>query len=250
MEELNEKDEKLSRSLGSLPLVEAPAGFEGAVRSRIAERRSTAASVARPTLLLALKFALPMVVLVFLGTFLIVSNDATGLAEMIPPVTESGNEIAEFDEKPSDELEPPAVSSNGTSRAANAANRADSSRAIKSPAGSEDFGLSPDETTVFPPGVDPRKANAVNMKPPTGGKISPNSLLSFIGITSACSPVSCTVSSVKEASPAERAGVRVGDVIETIGDRPIDSFRNAAVTVDRLGVVRDGKRITITLVVR
>jgi len=248
MEELNKKDEKLSQSLGSLPLVAAPDGFEGAVRSRIAERRS-AASHSRPTLLLALKFALPLLLLVFLGAFLIVSNDATDLTEMVPPIAGSNNEIAEFDDEPGGELASSTINSNGISRPSTAVNRNGSPPATESPI-STDSALSQDDTTRFPPGVDPRNARITNVKPPPSGSVSPISLLSVIGIAGGCSPVSCTVTAVKEDSPAERAGVRVGDVIETIGDRPIDSFRNAAITVDRLGIVRDGKRITISLVVR
>lgn len=65
------------------------------------------------------------------------------------------------------------------------------------------------------------------------------------------------VASVEPGGPAERAGVKTGDVITNIGDQPVEGVRDLSRTVagikpgtqTRLTVVRDGKTQEITVTV-
>jgi hypothetical protein len=249
MEEIRSKDQKeetISRLLGSLPTAEAPENFEAMVRSQIADRRP-AESSGRPVLWLALKFALPMLLLVFLGAFLIVSDDSSLDTGMVPPVDSSSVPSMDLDEKvPSNDV---AVNSRNESGRPQPVNR--NAEVPKTTPPSEVKALSQDDTTRFPPGVDPRNATKTN-KRPSPGRISPISILSFIGITSACSPVSCQVRALQAGGLADRAGVRVGDVVEAIDQRPIDSTHlfSGEVAVRTLRIRRDGKQLTISLTVR
>jgi S1-C subfamily serine protease len=75
-----------------------------------------------------------------------------------------------------------------------------------------------------------------------------------LGLTSA---VGALVSQVVENSPADKAGLRVGDVITSVNGQPVKSnseLRNAigllrvGAAVD-IGLVRDGKSMRVTAVI-
>lgn len=239
-------EEEISRMLASLKGVDAPENFEGAVRSRIAESRD-ARSRSKLSLVLVAKFALPLLLLLTVGGFLIVSDDRSLNVEMVPPVSDEAYEVTAIDASLSDE---PGTSATNTvnSRIAHLpANRSGGDPRPVLKGGSEDIGLSTDDTTVFPDGLDPRNAKAMNIEPPTGRGLSPISLLSMMGILSACAPQSCQVRYVKDSSLAQKAGVRVGDVVKKIGDRPLDSFHSTSFEVNSIEIVRDGKPTTISI---
>lgn len=239
------EQEKVARLLGRLPTTEAPENFEAMVRTRIAERRS-ADSLGRPAFWLAVKFASPMILLLLLGVFLIFSDESTINVGMVPPIEAPSIASAEFAEDPPSN--------------AIAENRGNSSRPVMSPdrdsrqqrgeqGGSQERSLDQDDTTMFPPGVDPRRANSTTQVPPSGGQISPSAILSMFGISTACADVGCAVVSVKESSIASRVGIAPGDLIEAIDDRQINARTSFAgsVTVSSLRIVRAGKRLTVVL---
>lgn len=247
MDEVRSQDhneEQISRLLRDMPAAEAPENFEGMVRTRIAERRSFDRT-GRPVFWLAIKFAAPMVLLLAFGVFLILSDDGSVNVEMIPPVDAPAVASANlsFDETPVK------VSEVNNLKQSPPLNKNAEQRPVEPP--SQDKALSPDDSTRFPPGVDPRKATRTN-EMPSAGRVAPISILSFIGITSACTPVSCQVRAVQPGGLAERSGVRVGDLIEAIDDRPIDSTHtfSGGISVRSLRVKRDGTPITISLNVR
>ena len=238
---MNDREE-VTRILAGLRAVEAPENFEGSVRARIAERR-TVRSATRPSLLLAAKFAIPMLLLMLLGAFLIVSDDRALNTEMVPAIADEAVEAANLGD-----VQVAAPRSAGTPFAdtvvaESAINRNARTTRPDPQGGSQDMALSQDDTTVFPDGVDPRNAKITNAKPPNAGGISPLSILSFIGISGGCTPVSCKVNSVRPASLSAKAGIQSGDVVMAIDDRSIDSFRDSrgAVTVRSLTVVRNGE---------
>lgn len=237
-------DEQISRLLRDMPAAEAPDNFESVVRSRIAERRSVG-RVGRPVFWLAVKFAAPLVLLLAFGVFLVLSDDGSLNVEMVPPVDAPAVASANLsiDETPVNVIAVNNLKQSPTP------NRNSEQRAIEPP--SQDKAVSPDTSTMFPPGVDPRKAIPTNNRP-SDGRIAPISILSFIGITSMCTPVSCQVRAVQPGGLAERSGVRVGDVIEAIDDRPIDSTHvfSGGISVKTLRVKRDGTSLTISLNVR
>lgn len=243
---MKDQEEIIARALSSLKAVEAPEGFEGVVRTRIAEGRKD--ETAAPTFWLVAKFALPMLLLVMLGVFFVVSDDGVVNVEMVPPVGSPSQVIAD--------LPPSDVEKTDMAVAEASIDKTDVSstdRAVPVPTsspqgGSQDHTRAPDESAVFPEGVDPRNANIQGDDPPRQ-PITPLSILSFIGISGGCSPTSCAVRSVQEGSIAERSGVRPGDVIREIDGRAIDSFHSFTgnVTVTRLTVVRGGESISISI---
>jgi membrane-associated protease RseP (regulator of RpoE activity) len=247
MDEVRSQDQnevQISRLLRDVPAVEAPDNFEAMVRSRIAERRPVE-RVGRSVFWLAVKFTAPIALLLAFGVFLILSDDDSLNLGMIPPVDAPGVASANLGIQET----PVNITAVNNVRQPLPLNRSNELRPTE-PA-SQEKALSPDDTLLFPPGVDPRKATRTNERP-SAGRVAPISILAFIGITSACTPSSCQVRAVQPGGVAERSGVRVGDVIEAIDERPIDSTHgfSGEVRVRSLRVRRDGKPLTISLNVR
>jgi len=234
MEETRSQDQEegtISRLLGSLPTAEAPENFEAMVRSQIADRRQTEPS-GRPVLWLALKFALPMLLLVFLGAFLIVSDDSSLNVGMVPPVDSPGVASVDLEEKsPANEL---AVNSRNARQ--QPVNR--NAEVPKNSPSSEEKALSQDDTTMFPPGVDPRRV---------AGKVSAPEILRMLGIEVSCSNAGCKVVSIQANSIASKLGLEKGDLIEAIDGKRIGAGSTVEGKVSSLGIVRAGKRSTIAL---
>ncbi len=234
--------------LAGLKAVEAPEGFEGAVRTKIAEGRRDS-SITRPTLWLAAKFALPLVLLLLLGGFLIVSSDGDVNVEMIQPVGESKTSVAQLDIA---EPTSPAVATaaNGSSlRNASVQSDRNSQTQVNQPqGGSQDLALSPDNTTVFPTDVDPRRSPITNSRPPMGAPISLASVLSMIGISSTCSSAGCLAMKVQEGSIAAIAGIQDGDLISAIDGRPINSGGiSGQFSMSEITLIRAGKKMTFSI---
>jgi membrane-associated protease RseP (regulator of RpoE activity) len=241
-------EEEISRMLASLRAVDAPEDFEGRVRSRIAERRAEP-SLSRPSLFLIAKFAFPLLVLLVVGGFLILSNERELNGDLVPPVGDGTHEVAVVDDSRS--------ASSGISNTSNLnsgvaqvpANRGGVNSRPASQGGSEDIALSADDSAVFPDGVDPRKATVSNGQPPSGGQISPTSVLSMLGVSAQCNSAGCVARTVREESLAAKAGIQNGDLISAIDGRPINSSTNIAgkFTVSELTLIRAGKRMTVSI---
>ncbi|MDI1242795.1 MAG: PDZ domain-containing protein [bacterium] len=248
MSDTMKDEDEISRMLAGLKAVESPDNFEGGVRSRIAVRRDEA-SLSRPSLLLAAKFAFPMLLLLAIGGSLILFNERELSGDLVPPVGDGSLDVAVIEgpgSGPTDISSSPNVNSPLAQVPVNRG--VGNSRAV-SQGGSEDIGLSSDDSTVFPDGVDPRKAIVANGKPPGEGSISPVDVLSMIGISTNCSATGCAVTSVRDGSIAAAAGIESGDLISAIDDRPLNSSRGITgkFTVSELTIVRSGKRMTVSI---
>lgn len=245
---MKDQEEGISRLLASLKTVEAPEGFEGGVRTRIAER-SEARTASQPTIFLVAKFALPLVVLVVLGGFLIVSDDTSVNVNMVPAVADQQQELGVMEESGPEVgavIEP-----NGetVTRKSVSTNKNEKSAARALQGGSQDMGLLPDDSTVFPPGVDPRKARNSNLASPPTGKISLDSVLSMIGISADCSSAGCSAKDVRTGSIAANLGVRGGDRIVAINGKSIDEATavEGRFSLNELTLIRGGSRIVVSL---
>ncbi|MEQ1765764.1 MAG: PDZ domain-containing protein [Pyrinomonadaceae bacterium] len=240
-------EEEISRMLASLKTVDAPENFEGGVHSRIAQHRDER-SLSRPSLLLAAKFALPLGLLLAAGGFLIVSNDGTLNTDLVPPVDDPTHNIAVVDDPQATQSNTSTTINENSQIAQVPVNRVGGNTRTVPQGGSEDIGLSSDDSTLFPDGVDPRKAKVVNGKPPTGGAISPASVLSMIGISSSCSSKGCVATAVREGSIAATAGIENGDLISEIDGRPINANGiSGPFSVSEITLVRAGKKMTVSI---
>ncbi len=243
---MKDQEEQISRLIAGLRPVEAPEGFEGMVRTKIAEGRRES-SGGRPLIWLAAKFALPLILLMLLGGFLIVSQEGDINAEMVPPVGDSRPEVAELDA-----VSPPVldVAATNDSTPRNAAPTSDRNglQVDQPPRGSQDIALSPDDTTVFPSGVDPRRTHGTNSKPPIGGSVSPASVLSMIGIVSNCSPSGCLATEVREGTIAAGAGIQTGDLITALDGRPVTAEGiTGQFSIGEITLVRSGAKMTVSI---
>ena len=248
-------DDDVSKLLNSLERIDAPDDFERHVRRRIAANEKPA-RFDRAVLLLGLKFAAPMLLLALVGAFLIYFNnktpDVTQLPQVIDPFTTNKKDV------PTGANDSGAVASirEGNPSAINGHNSSSGSTPLvnrntnseTSRPGSEERAVEQANKPIYPPGMNPNQ----KIVPPTntsGGSISPDTILSILGIKSTCSRTSCKVVGVQSQGVGEKAGLLVGDVIEAIDDRPIGSTRTSsgAINVSSLRVNRDGKIVTISL---
>lgn len=236
-------EEEISRMLAGLKAVDAPENFEGGVRSRIAMRREQP-SLSRPSLFLVAKFALPLLILLGVGGFLIVSDNGTLQGDMVPPVGDgTKQDVAVFDDPPSGAGAPQTTGVNTVVAQVNRSGT--NSRAVQP---SQDQGLSQDDTTVFPDGVDPRKARVTNGQRPTDGQISLASVLNMIGISASCSAVGCVATEVREGSVAANAGVRAADLLVALDQQPINAATSLkGGSVNTITLVRDGNRMAVSI---
>jgi len=236
-------EEEISRMLAGLKAVDAPQNFEGGVRSRIAMRRE-GSSLSRASVLLVAKFALPLLILLGVGGFLIVSDNGTLQGDMVPPVGDrTKHDVAVFDEPPSGAGAPQTTGVNTVVAQVNRSGT--NSRAVQP---SQDQGLSQDDTTVFPDGVDPRKARVMNGQRPTDGQISLASVLNMIGISASCSAVGCVATEVREGSVAANAGVRAADLLVALDQQPINAATSLkGGSVNTITLVRDGNRMAVSI---
>ena len=241
-------EEEISRMLASLKTFDAPEDLEGRVRSRIARRREEN-SLSRRTWYLVAKFAFPMLLLVVVGGFLIASNERELSLELVPPVGDETRDVAVIE----DQISGPSSIANANNVNSGIAqaplNRSGVNPRPASQAGSEDIALSPDDSIVFPDGVDPRKAAVVNGQPPSEGQIAPTSVLAMLGISAQCNSNGCVTKSVREGSLAALAGIENGDLISAIDGRPINESTRIAgrFTVSELTLIREAKKMTVSI---
>jgi len=253
---VNSDGKDIDVMLGDLPRAEAPLGFESAVRSRIGERDARGWFFS-PVLLLGLKFAAPMAVLAVVGGFLILNGTGTPDTASVPPPTDTINSRAvRAGNDDGTATEPQSEEAVQTETAAGVVKPgsekgADSRRGdTEQPGGgSKDLALSQDDPRINPPEFDPNRRVDVRPEPPKGSGISAESILTMIGIKPDCRPNGCLASAVSKQSIAERSGVKAGDLIESIDDKPIKAGTvfDGTVSVRTLALRRSGKRITVSL---
>jgi membrane-associated protease RseP (regulator of RpoE activity) len=190
-----------------------------------------------------------MLLLFVVGGFLILFNEQELSEDMVPSVRDGSSDVALIDDS---QPNPPSITNTehlNSSTAPAAVNRAGGKSRTVSRGGSEDVGLTHDDSTVFPDGVDPRKATIANIGPPSDGAISPAEALSMIGVSSSCSSIGCAVTAVREGSIAAIAGIQNGDLISAIDGRPVSSSKviTGMFTINELTLVRSGRKMTVSV---
>lgn len=254
--ENGQEDTEVSAALGRLGKVIAPARFEANVRSAI-EARSQPSFFNTPGFLLGLKFAVPAIVLLFLGAFLLfstggVDNDQIAVSE--PAAQPAATDVAPVvpaSEPPSAGQVNNVVAEGGQVNTQVPVNRTPrgsrtSGNGQEFRGGSRDFALSPDNTSIRPKVVDP------DQKPVTAsptGSVTAETILSKMGIDSKCIEKGCNAVSVRSASIGGRSGVKEGDVIEAIDGKPVDAGTEfkGNVIIRNITVRRDGKQVIVPL---
>lgn len=231
-EELNTDEKAIAELLGALPRVLTPNDFDFRVKARIAAGEpSKKAWTWFPT---AARLALPLLILVAIGGYFAfqtikptarevgsipeVKTENTVQGIMIPSnstgvLPESGGIAGRIPAKPQ-EIEPKFTipGSNAVIASAN----------IERPGGgSFDSGVKPSRM-IYPPGINPNAK--IPMRPKdfdNPGQILAKDVLTQFGVNVVYSEIGWKVESVKTNSPAQRAGIKAGDVVEAMNDQPV-----------------------------
>lgn len=244
--------DEVATALSNLKRVDAPGDFDFKLRARIAQ--SEPAQVRRTGMLLAAKFALPVVVLLGFGAFLIVSNGDGPAVSGVPQMVDQPVQSA-----PTGETELPAAGDGGVASATSPASPAGNNQTNRSsnskgaidqllPAGgSVDSAIEP-ESALLPRGFDSNpKIDPGSIQ--SNSQFSVNDLLSMIGANGEFTGGGFLVRSVSVNSVAARAGLRGGDMIEAINDKAINAqtvFRGAF-SGKNIRISRDGRRMSLNL---
>jgi len=246
-----EQEEKVASLIGRLGRIEAPAGFEQRVMTRIGELNAGAER--RPTFLLLLKFAAPAAALLLMGALFVFFGDRGVNVTSVPPVQDGAISVAKTDNVQQTDGAGSAAGApltgnqNPTSRA-NAGRHSKRNSRSRSSIGSEDIAVEGPGETITPPGLDPRPRNIdpSTVSPNAGSKVG--DVLSFVGINAACGGDGCRVTSLSKGSLAERAKLNVGDRIISIDGRVLDasSAFSSPPTFKSIQVVRDGSIINLS----
>lgn len=236
----NVEDTKLRELLGSLPRVDAPRNFEFAVKSEIARRQTEMPKT--PSFLPILRFVLPLCLIILFGGFVAFNllfsaniKDVPEVAEKIAPppeiriTPEITSNPAPVSNNPSNadlkKQETAAISSQNKKTASGTRTNFPKNSVHSQTIDEEENkfagtieSASKEGRNVLPKGINPNQkitppANLAGQNSFTAAEI-----LREIGIET---DANLQVKTVKHNSPAERAGVKNGDVVEAIDDRKI-----------------------------
>lgn len=266
---------RLLEMLGGLEPVDVPKDFNVQVRARIARGRPESPSVFIP----ALRYVLPLVIVLAVVSFVAVNTlyfvdpgspvvqsnpsdsvekpvDDIALQEESIPVLEgqTDNTVAV-----SAENENPAVvrelTAGQTKNNSNSGGIRDIGPTAEpdvlrdSGGGSQVLSVSPGREVITPLGINTNTQNLAvppTMNPRT---FTVTEVLSLIGIELTTDDENRRVKSVTQNSPAERSGVRTGDVIEEIDGKPLigENLRERSFQGNKLTVRRADKRLEIVI---
>jgi membrane-associated protease RseP (regulator of RpoE activity) len=254
--EILDRDElTVSRLVAELAPVEAPANFERRVMSQIAEGRPRQRSMfAFP----ALVYALPAVVVLLLGAFVIfkLRQPAVVPSEIADSQPASAVEQAPIQSHPTLAPQSPTVAQNDANQSAPQFSSAQQTQPRQSAltnsnkgGGSITFGVNQTRQPM-PEGLDPR-SHRTNVNPKeiiSSTPIGIREILMMIGMTAEFNN-EWRVTGVTANSPAEKSGIKVGDVVVTINDQQLTAKTTyqGAGTFSTVTVRRDGKVIPIKL---
>lgn len=248
----DEKEDKVAELLGGLQRVDAPAGFEDRVMSRI-KGSPTGERSRGPTFRLGLKFAAPAAALLLIGLIFVLLGGREPDITLVPPVQDGPVSPPRSEEIPSN-TETAAVGSPSSDEASrtpktNRSRISNGTARPRSSVSSEDMAVQGPGETFTPPGLDsrPRGIDPTNVSP--GGGVGVRDVLSFIGIAADCGQDGCRVTSLSNGSLADRAKLNVGDRIVSIDGRPINGSTAFAgpTSFKSFQVVRGGRTIALSL---
>jgi hypothetical protein len=248
----------ISRLLGALTRVDAPADFQIHVRSRITEREPRALP----------GFQLPRALRYLTGVAAVVAiagvfgyvwlNSGQRLEDVPVAVVDSPDRQPQTAAPADTKTLPPAnivsdekaaVSSPVTAGPARRQLRiqettGSSTNEDTGPVGSSRTLAERESRKVYPKGVDPDHARLPKPREFAGGShIKASDVLSLLGIHALFTGSGWRVDSVSVNTTAERVGIIVGDVIEAINDQPLDERTSFSgnFTGRSLTIVRDGR---------
>ncbi|MCU1288851.1 MAG: hypothetical protein JWN60_1080 [Acidobacteria bacterium] len=280
---LTAEDRKLRQMLGGLKKVNAPANFNFQLKARIANAEKNHSP--RPFLLPALRFVMPLSVIVLLAVFTFfnlsfrdgvqneqiaqtapkVQNEAQTVSNAViskPIEQATAAPVAPVNKNIEAKTSVPEIARLETKAAANNANYIK----IKDTASSQKAGRERNsdnsfsgmrQSTLKIAEVLTQKSSNPNFgaaKPPLvqQSKISLQGVLLEIGIEANFDEKNWKILSIKENSPAMRAGFKSGDLIESIDDKQLSSD---AVLLQKFSgkvfrILREGKQMIIDLTVK
>ncbi|KXK00773.1 MAG: hypothetical protein UZ17_ACD001002116 [Acidobacteria bacterium OLB17] len=253
-----DRDAEIADLLKAMPYAEPPKDFEFRVSARIASARTAA----KPRGLLgALRIAIPAAALLavtgtvfvlnpYLAETDVVSKPAeTGIASDKGPMTDVRPAVPER----AAEIPPTTFASNGPAIESPRQRPEDQLLASRShgPSNDETGGTSFVESgtqgvKLYPSGIDPN-AGAVRQSDGLPQKgIAIRDILAQLGLTLGGG---LRVNAVNPNGIAERSGVRLGDVIESLNGQAItdETMLFGTVTARRIGVRRDGRLVELSL---
>jgi membrane-associated protease RseP (regulator of RpoE activity) len=256
-------DDEVTTLLGALPRVEAPGDFDFGVRAKIAQGRGR-----RTGVLPLLKLAAPLALLLVITGFVFYYGNAepNNLPEVVagPPQTtapaSSTPEIPVVTQTPqlAQRVDEPLRPQTASARPKEApvrrvrdnqnSNARGGSVDMPPGGGSTVFSLE-SANTISPPGfrsLDRNRRGNSNTAPDTA--ISMDSTLEFLGLTVEFAKGDSKVTAVGENSLAARAGLKPGDIIETIDGNPVKKdTKLKSEGVKSFVVRRAGKRLNLKI---
>lgn len=275
-EVLSGEFEKVRQMCRGLKRVNAPKNFDFRLKSRIAN--ASQSDFQQNAFLPFLRYALPLCLVLFLAGFVVFSGMITSekndvIAEQtVPP--QSVNSPVNVLAAPQIASADNSINSNGSGTfiiAANSevrkpnlntavgleGNKAKNNQSAKrTDKSGEDFGgtrvsASRDSILITPKGI-PSNPNISNTQAANVGntnRISVKDVLSEIGIQADFAGAKWSVKSVGANSLAGRAGIKPGDVIESVGNRKLDTEEIAeqTLTIKIINILREGKKIAVEL---
>lgn len=260
-------DDQISGLLAGLPRVSAPTDFDLRLRGRIARGRTAASGGFRMPAALAYALGLGVVLIAFglfgmayiysgkVGDVPVVATTATApiapvtsapsapassdtLATIKAPEPSPTAAVLKADVKPNDIALSPRVAANN-------------SKIIPSPAPS--VVATPDSAlkqakAIYPQGIHPGPAPGGTPDVTTPVKaIDAKEVLAVFGINASSTGGKIRIGSVNAGSAAEVAGLKAGDVVESIDDKGVGASFPGGYIAKTITVIRDGKSIKIAV---
>ena len=259
-EALSSDDQNMSRLLSDLKRVDAPKDFDFHLKARIANASPRNYQPVR--LFPVLKYALPLALFLMVGGAFILNSSYRGWN--VPPVADlpntSGPSVAQ-DINPGQQAEVNSVPTHMPNNELVAENPptdtkefvVGSTKDPKLPKSSRPSSLdftgnnAPSPIPVLRPGQGNSNSKGNSGEAVTSGALEFRQVLRSIGINADQSEGGWTVRSLVKNGVAERSGLRVGDLMEAIDDKPINTLYDGSFSVKSISVRRDGKVAKIDL---
>ncbi|MBK9165104.1 MAG: hypothetical protein IPM21_14570 [Acidobacteria bacterium] len=262
LEKLSDDDRQIAAMLNAMPRAAAPADFDHKVRSRIAERRQSAGSGWR---ILVPAFA--AVFLVALGAVLYLGVLSSADVADVPPIAQAPTPAPMPQSAPESAVQLPettevaaAVNDNRAAPNDRVAERVapPQRRPVRRVQTDEQIeGGGSIDRAGSPVNVTPdRPVNAnvavPEMRPPGfegGGQVDSSEVLSLMGLRGDFQTDGFLVSSAEGSGAAAKAGVRAGDVVESLDGKRIEPETRFASgsAIKTISVRRSGERLTLTI---
>lgn len=270
---LSAEDKKLCTMLGNLKRVSAPKNFDFHLKAKIAN--SKAEDFRTKSFFPILRYVLPLGLVLLLSTFIVLNsmNSADNLAAL--PLTETSAPILPTGEKTENKISgqqelaiaKPLINQNlnaensilaaaspkinsGNKKAISTQTKESDDNAIYS----RDFGGDRLETLkntkiIAPRNINPIGNSSIPQNSPRANSISVRAVLTQIGVDAQFINSNWKVKSIAVNSLANRAGLRIGDIIESADDVRLSSenLSTQKLSIKSLQILRDNQKIILQL---